>query len=295
MKRYVVTGAGGFIGRAFVARFPESRTLSLSTPDWRERIATCDFREATVVHLGARAHGPEQDDAAFADAPEKARALGEAAARGGARSLVFASSIKVNGEETGERPFRDGDAPNPQDAYARSKAGAEKALREVSERSGLAVHIVRPPLVYGRHARGNLLRLLGLCDSPWPLPFASVRNRRSFVALEDLVDLLAQCAESHRAGVSVWLAAHPEPVSTAELVALLREALGRPRRLFSVPPRLLASAARVAGRGDVARRLLESLVIDARPTYDAMAWQPRVSIAEATRDMAAAWREQGAR
>jgi len=291
MSRYVVTGAHGFVGRAFTARFPAATSLSLAGTDWPNRIAACDFRDASVIHLGARAHGPEQDDAAFADAPEKARVLANAAARGGARVLVFTSSIKVNGEETGDRPFSAADTPHPRDAYGRSKLAAENALRVAAEANGLPLHIVRPPLVYGRDARGNLRRLLRLCDSPLPLPFASVHNRRSFVALEDLVDLLARCADSNLRETSLWLAAHPEPVSTAELVMLLREAMGRPRRLFPVPARLLAAAARVARRRDIARRLLDSLVIDARPTYGALGWQPRVAIAGAARDMALHWRE----
>ena len=295
MRRYVVTGARGFLGRAFMARFPAATALSLSGPDWPQRIAACDFDEAAVIHLGARAHGPEQEDAAFADAAEKARVLANAAGRGGARVLVFTSSIKVNGEETHGRPFTAQDAPDPRDAYARSKLAAEEALRGAAEANGLALHIVRPPLVYGPDARGNLRRLLGLCDSPLPLPFASVRNRRSFVAREDLLDLLVRCAESTRRETSLWLAAHPEPVSTADLVARLREALGRPRRLFSVPAGMLAAAARVAGHADVARRLLQSLVIDARPAYDTLGWQPRVSIDEAVRDMAAHWRARGDR
>ena len=284
MSRLIVTGASGFVGRALVARAPRAEALSLAGADWRARLAAAALRDASSVHLGGRAHAPAEDaDRAFADGPEKARALAEAAARAGARVLVFASTIKVNGEESPGRPFTPDDGPHPEDAYGRSKLAAEDALREAAAATGLPVHIVRPPLVYGAHARGNLAALLRWCDTPWPLPFASIANRRSFVALPDLVALLLRCVERPMPGAPVWLAAHPSPIATARLIAEMRAALGRPLRLYPMPAAVLETAGRAIGRGALVRRLTRSLEVDASRTYAQMDWRPALDAPAAIR------------
>ena len=290
MSGVVVTGASGFVGRAVMALAPGARMLRLSGPDWRQALSACDLREAAIVHLGARAHAAEDRDAAFADGAEKARELALAAVRRQARVLVFASSIKVNGEETHGRAFEASDPARPEDAYARSKRAAEEALAQVAAEHGLAVHVVRPPLVFGAGARGNLAALLRACDTAWPLPFAAVDNRRSFIAVQDLARLLLRCAQETRPGMHTWLAAHEARYSTPVLLGGLRRALGRAPRLVSVPVALLEAVARLAGQADRMRRLTRSLEVDASATEHALGWEARIPLDETLRDMAAAWR-----
>lgn len=290
MSGVVVTGASGFVGQAVMALAPGARALRLSGPDWRQALSACDLRDAAIVHLGARAHAADDRDAAFADGAEKARELALAAVRRQARVLVFASSIKVNGEETRGRPFVASDPVRPEDAYARSKRAAEEALAQVAAEHGLAVHVVRPPLVFGPGARGNLATLLRGCDSGWPLPFAAVHNRRSFIAVQDLARLLMRCAEEARPGMHTWLAAHEERFSTPVLLRELRRALGRAPRLVAVPVALLEAAARLAGQADRMRRLTRSLEVDAGATERALGWEARIPLDETLREMAAAWR-----
>lgn len=295
MPRIVLTGATGFVGRAVAARGPHV-ALRLSVSDWRERIAAVDFDGACVIHLAARVHRmDDRDEGAFElDNVAKTEALALAAARGRASCFVFASTGKVNGEETVGRPFLATDTPHPEDAYARSKGAAEQALARVAQEHGLPVHIVRPPLVYGPCAKGNLAALLRLCDSPWPLPFASLRNRRSWIAVGDLADFLVLCAQHPAPGVHTWLVSHPTPASTADIASALRCALGRPARLWHCPPSFLESAATWAGRRQAALRLTRSLEVDGRAAMEAFAWKPRVSLVEAARVMASAWRAGGA-
>ena len=150
------------------------------------------------------------------------------------------------------RPFHASDPPSPRDGYARSKWEAEKVLANIE---GLETVVVRSPLVYGPGAKGNLAALLALADSPWPLPFAGIHNRRSFIDVDDLARLLVECATAPQAAGATILAAHPEPASTNAIVRAMRSAFGRPARLLNVPARLIESTATIAGAREKVRRL----------------------------------------
>jgi UDP-glucose 4-epimerase len=291
LRNVFVTGATGFVGRSLEARLGVPfRALHFADHDWREQVGRADFRDATVFHLAARVHGDGSGSPGeFAlDNVEKTRALALAARAGGARRFVFLSTIKVNGEETGARPFCASDPPHPQDDYARSKWEAEKVLAGIE---GVETVIVRAPLVYGPGVKGNLRALLRLADTPWPLPFAAIRNRRSFVHVDDLARLLAQCAAAPQAPGAVMLAAHEQPVSTTQLVATMRRYLGRPARLFEMPRSLLEGAAAMGGAGGKVRRLTRSLEIDPTEAMRLAGWRAEVSMESAVEDMVRTYRE----
>ncbi len=295
--RIVVTGASGFVGSALVPHLEGApQCLRFAAGDWAEQVKAADFTESLVLHLAARVHGDgAADDAAYErDNVAKTRVLAEAAAQGGARRFVFLSTIKVNGEETGATAYRRASAPDPRDAYGRSKWAAEQELERIARRSGLEVAIVRSPLVYGPGAKGNLRALVRLADSAWPLPLGGIRNRRSFVHLDDLVRLLLACATLPQAAGRTYLAAHPESVSTPRLMGALRAALGRPARLLPVPPRLLEAAASAAGLGAKMRRLTRSLEVDASDAQRELGWTAQVSFEVAIRDMVGAYLSQAA-
>lgn len=289
----VVTGSRGFVGSVLMAHLPGARTMSLAGEDWRAQLDHADLRGATVFHLGARVHQPRssEDSGHEEDNAHKTEALALAAARGGAAAFVFVSSVKVNGEETVSAPFRADDKPHPEDGYGRSKWAAEQALARVAAQSGLPVTVVRPPLVYGRGARANLLALMRLCDSPWPLPFASIANRRSFIEVNDLARLLLAAPHARRGELATYMAAHPEPFSTEQLVRAVREALGRLPRLFACPAALIEAGATLVGRRTAARRLTRSLEVDARATESAIAWQAQIPFEQAVADMVHGYRE----
>ena len=290
----VVTGARGFVGSVLMAHLPGARTMSLAGEDWRAQLDHADFAGATVFHLGARVHQPRggEDSGFEEDNAHKTEALAHAAARSGAAAFVFVSSVKVNGEETVAAPFRADDAPHPEDGYGRSKWAAEQALARVATRTGLPVTVVRPPLVYGRGARANLLALMRLCDSPWPLPFAALANRRSFIEVNDLARLLLAAPHARRGVLATYMAAHPEPISTARLVRTVRGALGRAPRQFACPAALIEAGAALFGRRDAARRLTRSLEVDARATEAALAWQAQIPFEQAVADMVHGYREE---
>ena len=205
----LLTGASGFVGRSVLPLFPGASTLRLRDDDWRARIGAAELSGATVIHLAARVHREGDAEALYErDNVEKTAALAEAARAARARRFIFLSSIKVNGEETRDRPFGPDDPAAPADAYARSKWRAETALRDIAGQD-LDFVIVRSPLVVGAGARANLRALALLADGPWPLPFASIRNRRSLVHVDDLARLIGACASVPDASGRVFLAGDP--------------------------------------------------------------------------------------
>lgn len=310
--RVLVTGANGFVGRALMDRLGtaghaavaatrgakpagvEHRRVGDLGPatDWSAALAGVD----AVVHLSARVHrighwAADPPAAYHAANAAGTRRLAEASAAAGVRRLVFVSTVKVNGEATPpDRPFRDADPPHPGDAYARSKWAAERALAEVAADTGLEVTVLRPPLVYGAGARGNLRALLRLCDGPLPLPFAAVDNRRSLIYLDNLTDAICHALVHPAAAGGCFLLGDAEAVSTPTLVSRLRAGLGRPARLFAVPPSWLRAAGRLPGVGAAVARLTQSLVVDSNGITRALGWRPPVAVEVGLARTAAAYR-----
>lgn len=291
LERAVISGAGGFVGRSLMSMIGGATAqVHLGEPDWADQVRTADYAGATVFHLAAKVHGEgeETEAAYFHDNVEKTRAFAQAAAARGAKRFVFLSTIKVNGEETTQRPFRESDPPAPEDAYGRSKWQAERVLAETP---GLEFAIVRSPLVYGAGVKGNLLSLLRVADSGLCLPFGGVANRRSFIHVDDLARLLVECGKHPLAAGRTFLAAHPDRVSTPRLIGAMRGFLGRPPRLLSVAPFVLESAAALAGQGARMRRLTRSLEIDPAGTQQALGWIAQIGFETGVEDMVRTYRE----
>lgn len=296
----LVTGASGFVGRAVCAELVNRgwsvratlRSSESVPPAGTEPHIAGDIRSAswplanvdTVVHLAAIAHqlgGQDADEVYHAINCAATERLARAAAQAGVKRFVFMSSIKVNGERTAiDRPFRAGDAPQPEDRYACSKHEAERALAGVAAETGLEVVILRPPLVYGPGVRANFLRLVRLVERGWPLPLGAVHNRRSLIYLGNLVDLVATAATSPAAAGRTLLAADGEDLSTPQLVQHIARALNARPRLIAIPPGLLKLAGALTGmRGEIGR-LVDSLVVDASETRSALGWQPPYTVAQ---------------
>jgi len=286
LHRVVVTGASGFVGSALRPRLPASiNTVAFGAPDWESRLAGCHLEGATIFHLAGRAHAFDGDEDAFQrDNAQKTRVLAQAAEREGARRIVFLSTLKVYGEQSGAGPFTPADPVAPEDAYSRSKLAAEEALTQVA-RGSTEVTIVRAPLVYGAGARANLAALLRLADSPWPLPFASLDARRSFVHIDDLVRLLVAAAESPAASGKTYIAAHREGAATAHVVAAMRRHLGRPARLWAMPPPMLEGLSTIIGQRAKALRLTRPLLGDPAAAERELGWNARVSIDDAVEEL----------
>ncbi|MCG9029702.1 SDR family oxidoreductase [Laribacter hongkongensis] len=301
----LVTGASGFVGKALCARLAASGAqvvpavrskyglqhevvignLNAST-NWRPGLTGCD----AVIHLAARVHVMEDvaqgSLALYRDTNTEATFnLARQAADAGVKRFVFISSIKVNGEFTEvDRPFTSEDVPAPDDPYGVSKREAEQLLRQIAAKTGMEVVIIRPPLVYGLGVKANFAAMMRWLARGVPLPLAAVtENRRSLVALDNLVDLIMTCLNHPAAANQTFLVSDGEDLSTAELLKRMSVAMGKPARLFYVPPALLKLGAHLLNRPGIYQRLCGSLQLDIAKTRQLLGWTPPVSVDEGLR------------
>lgn len=307
----LVTGASGFVGTALVERLrSEGHIVRVSVRSGTvgngekfvtgDLCANVDWSSAldgieTVVHCAARVHVVHERHAdplaAFRAVNVRGTlSLARQAAAAGVRRFVFLSSVKVNGEG-GTVPYSAADPAQPADPYALSKFEAEQGLRELVRTSSMELVIIRPPLVYGPGVKANFLNLMRWLYRGVPLPLGCVDNRRSFVALDNLIDLILLCLDHPAAANQTFLVSDGEDLSTADWLRRLGVALGRPARLLPVPASWLETGAAWLGKGDVARRLCGSLQVDIGKTRELLGWTPPVAIDEALRSTAEAFLE----
>jgi nucleoside-diphosphate-sugar epimerase len=304
----LITGATGFVGSALCAQLvAQGRQVSRVvrrashpfdghathvTPcidgnvDWSKALSGIN----SIIHLAARVH--LLDDQASDPLTEYRKVnvqgtinLARQAAQSGVGRFVFVSSVKVNGESTRlNRPFTADDIPAPENPYSVSKFEAEQELLHMATEVDMEIVIVRPPLVYGPGVKANFERMIRWVSTGLPLPFGAItQNRRSLVALDNLVDLLIRCVDHPNAGGRIFMVSDGEDLSTKELLFRLGNAMKRQVRLVSIPVCILDMSTKLIGKHKVAERLLGSLQVDIGDTCRLLDWSPAVGVDEALR------------
>ena len=264
--KVMVTGGTGFLGTALVQALkssghevilttrkqenPEQGIYNLgdisANTNWLNLLQGCD----TVIHTAGRAH-ILNDDAQDALAEfrrvnhDATMKLATDAATSGVKHFIFVSSIGVNGNATSGHPFTEASEPRPTSDYAISKREAEQSLLNQFAESDMAITIVRPALICGENAPGNIQRLLKLVSKNLPLPFKNVRNKRALVSLDNVVSFINECVVNEKSKNQLYLLADVERPSTADMINTFASGMGIKAKLVSFPTgifRLLLSS-----------------------------------------------------
>jgi nucleoside-diphosphate-sugar epimerase len=304
----LVTGATGFLGSALAARlaregpktrlcvrgstmaFPHSLEISkiedmTSQTNWTQALSGV----SCVIHTAARVHVMIDDAieplAEFRSVNvDGTLNLAKQAAAAGVRRFVFISSIKVNGESTpAGRPFSERDVASPLDPYGISKHEAELGLRDIAAQTGMGVVIIRPPLVYGPGVKANFAVLAGAMGKGWPLPLGGLHNKRSLVALDNLVDFILTCVSHPDAANQTFLVSDDHDLSTTELARGLANWIDRPARLLPVPSWVIRAAGAALGKSAAVQRLTGNLQVDISKAKNVLGWTPPITVDEGLR------------
>lgn len=324
--KVLVTGASGFVGshvlpvlaaHGFELVVASRSPIHAGDLKWRrapELGPEADWSPAldgvdAVVHLAGRAHigreGHGEEDKFRRVNAEGTRRLAQQAATSRVRHFVFVSSCHAVAAESDEVISAE-TLPHPSSAYGRSKLAAEVAMRQELDGRASAWTILRPPAVYGRGHASNFSQLAKIVASGLPLPLASVRNRRSFLYVENLVDLIVTCLANPKAFGKTFLPSDGENLSTPELIRAIARAnesvqcpvsgdsvsdkafghtslvTRRSPRIFPFPESLLKVMARLPGLGAL-RKLTSSLYVDSEPIARDLGWTPPFTMEEGLR------------
>jgi len=305
MSRILVTGSGGFVGRALCPALLKaghhvritSRSLATQTAhhdvetvaigdigpdtDWTWALENID----AVVHLAGRAHVMQETEADPLTAfrlvnTAGTKRLAEATLQHGVKRLVFMSSVKVHGEQSHDGAFLETDTLAPEGPYGQSKREAEQALRAVAQNSDLETVILRPPLIYGPHVKGNFKTLLNVCSKSLPLPLGAVQNQRSLIFVSNLVSAIIKCLEHDKAAGETFLVSDDKDISIADLIHCIATALHVSPRLVPITPKFLKFVGRLVGREAMITRLTASLIVDSSKIRSLLGWKPSYSVVE---------------
>lgn len=328
-----LTGPTGFLGQALLAHcrahYPDQplrpllRSANAALPDGvvvgdldgkdidPAALAGCQV----LIHCAARAHRMGESGEAALAAYRQVNVLGSAALMraaiaAGLQRVVYVSSIKACAEGHGPGDALRPDQPSaPEDPYGMSKHEAEQTVIDLAAGAGIELAIIRPTLIHGPGAKGNLQRLLTAIGTGKRLPVGAVgHNRRSLLGLSNSVSAIVHVATAAWPGTGslagtraaaadgCWRIDHLADdgvVSTRRLVELLAEGMGVAPKFLNLPRWAAMAAALPLGKAAAVRRLFGSLEVDDSAFRSDWGWQPEVGLEDGLRQIAAAWRERG--
>ena len=304
----MVTGSSGFIGQNLIRTlksvgYPVTAVIRQAKSFIDENVYEVgDINAFTnwfpslrnvrcIIHAAGKAHAPKKNDRNFLGECMRINCdstinLAQQAAKAGTSRFIFISSIHVNGHSClPDEPIRYDSPINLVDPYGQSKYEAEVALKEISERTGMELVIIRPPLVYGPGVKANFSRLIKLAGCGIPLPLEGINNQRSYVGIDNLTDLIICCIDSPKAAGGIFLVSDGCDISTPNLIRLIANAKGETCRMFKVSGEKLFICAKLLGITEQIEKLSGSLFLDIRPTCERLNWFPPNTLEEELRNI----------
>ena len=294
-----LTGATGFVGNAIyqelvrrnikVRCFTRSKSVTEndknfffleyynSNTNWTKALSGIDC----VIHcagISGDLKGRKKDQSKLYNEinVEATHNLANESIKLGVKRFIYLSSAKVNGEESkNDKIFKISDDVSPQTAYSMSKFNAEKKIREISKNSNLEIVVIRSPAVHKNYGTGNIAKLANLIKKGFILPLKSIKNKRSFISISNLIDFIILCIDSPNAANETFFVSDDNDISTVQLIEILAKNLNKPARLISFPPRLIKLFGYLTGTTSIINQLVGSLQVDITYTKEKMRWQPK--------------------
>lgn len=304
--RILVTGATGLIGKSLVPLLSENgffvRTTSREIESYSiSKISSlkenvffdlgADENDYiilledidVVIHLAAKVHNVsscrEDSEEYFKINSDGTEKLAKQALLHGVKRFIFLSSIKVHGEkniadeEGNSIAFNESDDPRPLGAYAKSKLVAEVAIRNICHESKMDFVILRPTLVYGPGVRANFLSLIDAVNKNYPLPLASIKNKRSLLYVGNLIHAISLCVNNSEVANQTYLISDTN-ISVPELVRKIATLLGKRALLFPFPVSYLRTIGSLTEKKQIINRLTDSLLADNKSICKDLKWVP---------------------
>ena len=298
--KILITGSNGFLGQylcqflaeknySILAQTRKAQTFALPNIsninfDLNDNLDSIDLSQVDViVHCAGRAHIMNETATSPLDAYRQTNVQGtlnlaKKAVQSGVKRFIYLSSIKVNGEETRETPFKPDDLFKSNDPYGVSKYEAEQELLELAKNAKLEVVIIRPVLIYGPHVKANFKNMINLANKKIPLPIGCLDNKRSLVSVYNLADLIEVCLTHPNAKNEIFLVSDQDDISVKQLFEKLAYYQNNKLLMIPVPKSLISLLASLVGKKAVASRLCSELVVDTSKNTKLLDWTAPYSV-----------------
>jgi nucleoside-diphosphate-sugar epimerase len=290
-----ITGGSGFVGlnlikavqqknieyRSFVrAPSNDQNTYFINSINGNTNWSDALNQVKVLIHIASIAHGRSKNPEDYKNVNYLGTVnLAKYAASVGVKRFIFISTIGVNGTSNSVA-FNYSDNPEPSDDYSVSKYDAEVGLNKIAKETGMEVVIIRPPLVYGINAPGNFGILLKMAKKNLPLPLGSINNERSFVSIDNLIDLVMTCIDHKNASNRTFLVSDDENISTSNFLKKLTLAGGKKPRLLPMPVSYLRFLSSLIGKKSIIDKFSCSLTVDIEYTKKTLNWKPPITLSE---------------
>jgi nucleoside-diphosphate-sugar epimerase len=293
MKRIIVTGATGFVGKELVKQLNKdgNEVIPISFSNLLKKGVALLPEADVCIHLAARVHvmndaHPNPIDEYRRINLEGTKLLANLASQAGIKRFIYMSTVKVMAESSKlNYPFSVSDTPTPTDPYALSKLESENYLLDYAKTSNMEVVIIRPPLIYGKGVKANFLSLMRAASKRMPMPFLGINNLRSLVSLQNLTSFINCIIDHPLAKNEIFFVSDGEDVSIADLYKKISKALNVSPRVFFVPISILRALASIIGKDAAVDRLCESLQVDISKNKTILGWMPPYTLEQGILEM----------